>query len=558
MTQTLHGQAEAEKAILANQSPRYKRLEYLERWTEGTQYKGRPNFWDADAPLWEKEPCVVFPVAKMAAESNTDLCLSEGRFPTFKVAEADNVSEFLKNFHKEARFPTVAREAFTAAQGCGTSIAIYGVRKGKPFAELYPAKWCEREDGVDGELEKLIIQYPYLDEYQKANGEWAVRAMLYRREISKTDDVVMMPAKASETPQKISWQPDQAKSTKHNLGFVPVVWYPFMRGTKAVNVKDGVAIHQNLTDEIQAYDIARSQWHRGALLSEPQICEIGVTKGYNPTGLGDTASIPVTEFGGPVTPNNPIRGEIRSGGSKKKSRKKGPGQIWQYENKDTKVELLTYPSDALKAQQDNCTDLKLGIQETMGVVFLDPQNIKFAATTSGKALQAIKQRQVDHCAQYREDFRDGFLIPSIRIQLKLLQKLGSAIVIEMATEALAELGQLDIENGSIEVTYGDFYKPDPEEQKQIVDLLATAVEKGLMDAETAIEKAAPVLGVQDIEGLKERIKKDKIQRQEEELAVLKQWKDDSGSVPSGPKAPPQGGASGRPANGQNNSRQFGA
>jgi hypothetical protein len=380
MDTTLRGQAEAEKAVLANQSPRYKRLEYLERWTEGTQYKGRPNWWSDSVPLWEREPCVVFPIAKMAAESNTDLCLSEGRFPTFKVSDFDNVSEFLKNYHKEARFPTMAREAFTAAQGCGTSVVIHGVRKGKPFAEIYPAKWCEREDDADGEIEKLTIQYPYVEEYQLANGEWAVRAMLYRREITKTEDIVMMPARADENAKKISWQRDNTKSTAHNLGFVPVVWYAFMRGVKAANVVDGVAIHQNLTDEIQAYDIARSQWHRGALLSEPQIYEIGVSKGYNPTGLGETASIPMTEFGGPVTPKNPIRGEITSGG-KQKARKKGPGQIWQYENKDTTLGLLTYPSDALKAQQDNCSDLKLGIQETMGVVFLDPQNIKFAATT---------------------------------------------------------------------------------------------------------------------------------------------------------------------------------
>lgn len=528
------------RIISANTSSRYKRLEALESWIDGSQYDGRPDWWTggpSEAPLWERAPCVVYPVVGMAIDSNVDLCLGGERFPKFKIGEskpnkddADPVASFLVQLHSRMQFSTACREALAAAQGCGTAVAIYGVRDGLPTVEMPPAKWCAPEF-KRGALVKLTIQYPYEDERELGNGKVEPVVKLYKREITETSDTVFIPKIANESGVTGEWQVDDELSVKHGLGFCPVVWFAFQKGCQPVNVIDGRAIHERITDEIQAHDIARSQWHRGALYSEPQICEIGVSPGYNPTSLGREAGIPGTEHGGPVTPFNPITTTFGADG-KKAARKKGPGQVWQYSDPAVKVQVLEYSASALKSQQDNCSDLRLKIQEALSVVFLDPENIKFAATTSGKALDAIRAKQLDRCAKYRDDFRDGFLVPSLKIQLKLAK--GAKLTIDGTREAVTLIGD-DVDKVRVETVFGSFFRKDVAEEKAAIELLAKAVECRFLDQETAIERAAALFSVEDVEALKQRIADEMIAKVEREVAELKRWSEkqenDPGAVP---------------------------
>jgi len=445
MTGQPEGYDDAVKALHANKSLRFRRLEAIECWVTGAQYDGRKSWWDDSVPLWERAPCIVYPVVQIAIQSNTDLVLGEGRFPTFtsKPGEDEDSEEnglaedasaaldrFIVEHHRLCRFRAHAREAFAAGQGCGTAVGIHGVRQGRPFADLAPAKWATPELGPLGEVLGLEIRYPYIEEYKDERGKWRVRARVYRRVINQERDVTYLPAEADAEGREPNWQENKALTSEHKLGFCPVVWYPFMRGCVPVNEIDGAPIHKDITDEIQGHDIAVSQRHRGALFSEPQVVEIGVVPGYSPTELGRPAMVPATADGRKIS-----TGEARSWAgpgfleqpSGEQARKKGPGYPWQYSHPDTKVSVLTYPGDALKAQDDNARDLRIKLQESLCVVFLDPENIKFAATTSGKALEAIKQKQIDRCNQFRDDLRDNFLLPSVDMQLRIAQKLGDGL-----------------------------------------------------------------------------------------------------------------------------------
>lgn len=520
-------QDRAERLARANMSPRYCRLEHLGSWAIGTQYKGRPSFWDGTVPLWEREPCIVYPIVRMAAESNCDLVLGEGRFPSFHVEIDDSIGKgeaedtdkserdeytldsFLDDYHEQARFYAAARDAFLDGQSCGTAVLFQGVRNGRPFCETIPAKWCTPSFGANGELSAVEISYPYLDEYRRASdGKWAVRAMVYRRVIDTERDTEFFPIEAAESEiEPDAWRANPAKSATHNLGFVPCVWYAFNRGTQPVNVIDGRAIHQWVTDEIQAHDIARSQWHRGALYSEPYRYEVGVKPGYNPTGSGRVALVPTTEHGGATSPNNPMRGAFvdPEQEGKQGARKQGPGYWGQYPTGAT-VDQLVYPGDALKVQQDNCADLRIKLQEALAVVFLDPENIKFAATTSGKALEAIKQKQLDRCDTYREDLRDNLLVPAVKQQLKIAQKLQGGLKVPGVDEALTLMS--GITDPVIEVKWGNYFKPDPLEQQQILGMVVEAVTAGLITKKAAVEKIAPIFGIEDVESLLEELKKE--------------------------------------------------
>lgn len=549
-------QEQANEAFMANVSPRYLKLDGFEQWVDGRQYDGLCSWWDDKVPLWERAPCIVYPVVAIAASSYVDLLLGNGRFPEFTTKQSEDESDednglsveesaaldrFIREYHKICRFKAASRDGLYSAQGCGSVCEIHGVRAGKPFVDIVPAKWCEPKLGQEGEVLSLEIRYPYLEQYKQQNGKWAVRAKLYRRVIDQQRDVEYLPADAHEHGLEPSWRENKARSVDHNLGFCPVIWYPFMRGCVPVNEIDGKPIHQHITDEIRQHDIARSQWHRGALLSEPQIVEIGVSPDVNPTEPGRTPLILSTERGGPLGPHGmPTEktGAITGGfgfGHTQTARKKGPGYPWRFPDPDTKVIQLTYPGDALKCQEDNCRDLRLKLQEALCVVFLDPESIKFAATTSGKALEAIKQKQIDRCDQIRDDLTDRYFEPTISMQLRIADvilsrgqrlKVPGAEKVKKILAKFREPGErqsTDVQRPSgwqiptLQVRWGSYFAPDPAEQKTIVEMVINALGAGvpLLTIKAAIQKLAPIFGIENISAFMEELETERQARAEE-------------------------------------------
>lgn len=562
-------QAEANKAFLANVSPRYLRLEGFEKWVDGRQYDGKVSWWDDSVPLWERAPVIVYPVVSIAASSYVDLLLGNGRYPEFstKVGEDESdeenglseeesakVDRFIREYHKVCRFRAASRDAVYSAQGCGSVCEIHGARNGRPFVDNVPAKWCEPKLDAEGAVESLEIRYPYFDQYKDQQGKWAVRTRIYRRVVDKTRDVEYLPAEANENGTEPSWRENKDRTVEHGLGYCPVVWYPFMRGCVPVNEIDGRPIHLNITDEIHQHDIARSQWHRGALMSEPQVVETGVDPDHNPTEPGRPAVLVSTEHGGPLGPHGQptaktgaITGGYQTSGPKT-ARKKGPGYVWRYTDPATKVQFLTYPGDALKAQEDNCRDLRIKLQEALAVVFLDPESIKFAATTSGKALEAIKQKQLDRCDQIRDDLTDRFFDPTVSMQLRIAHTLmskGLSLKVPGAKQVKPILDKFvtpEVKktnaNGEVEkdaagkdvilepagwqiptlqVRWGTYFKPDADEQKKIVEMVLAALEAGvpILTVKVAIQKLAPIFGIENVTAFMETLEEERLARQQE-------------------------------------------
>src|SRR5690606_5389763 len=182
-----------------------------EKWANGTQYKGRPNWWDDSVPLWEREPCIVYPIVQIAAQSNVDLVLGESRAPKFTAHPGEDedgtdggideesskaLDRYLSKYHQLARFRSHCREAFIAAQQTGTAVAIHGVRNGVPFAELVPAAWCIPTFKDFPEVESLEIRYPFVEERKRKDGKWEAVCKLYRRVLTAESDTEYFPAEA--------------------------------------------------------------------------------------------------------------------------------------------------------------------------------------------------------------------------------------------------------------------------------------------------------------------------------------------------------------------------
>ena len=544
-------------------SPRYYRIDNLERWFDGNAYEGKwpwLNESEKAPPLLERAPCIVYPIAQSAALSNIDLILGEGRFPILTTnpgeddtawAEEDGedstnaglnqedsqfFDRFLNEIYRSSRFRSIAREALLQAHRSGTVCTLFGTRQGAPFAENIPAKWCEPKFDNFGAVMKLVVQYPYYEQYRDQNrGAWKLRVMIYRREIDETLDATMKPQEAQKDGALGPWVKDPEKTVAHGFGFCPVQWWKFMRFTDEAGRIDGHAFHEGILDEMHALDMALSQRQRAAMYAgDPLITETGVDPGYSPTSTGRVAGIQSTKQGGTPGPDNPSNGSYmgpnRSSGT---GRKKGPHIVWQYPNDATKVELHSLPGDALTALDNHARDLRAKIAEMLSVVFLEPDTVKFAATLSAKALVVLRDRQTSRCDVIREDAAYGWLIPASSMLLRItymsakthgpermrvrgLQKAmpllknclmvvsnnGGGAMVSKSVSADASAASEDTTEWVpplITIRWPGYYKPDVEEELKKITAASVAKKEGLATTRSCVEYLKGVIPVESID-----------------------------------------------------------
>jgi hypothetical protein len=512
-----HGHDAAVKAYNANLPARQRRMGWMRQWVDGTQYEGRAN-WFSDGehapPLLEREPCVVYPAARIAINSNVDLVLGDGRFPEIDVESdggdeasdeaARECNEAVRKLVKTTKLKAAARRALRECQKVGSTIAIISVRSGKPAIDVPRAEWAEPKFGADGEIESVEIRYPYISEQRSPRGERTEKCLLFRRVIDTENDTTFLPGDAALSGSEPEWKVDATKTFAHGLGFCPVVWHAHMRECDIVETFDGEAIHEGLLDEIFAHDVSLSQRHRASLyVGDPQIVETGVSDigAIGTTGrMADTGMMPgevlATMSGGRPSASNPIIGTFgaRPG---PRVRRKSPGEVWSYDDQNARVSYLTVPADALNVIAENACDLKTKLCESMAVVLIDPENVKFASTLSGKALEALKARQLDRCNQIRDDFWDGWIEPVVRMLCRVCVAKATGLV-----QRLVEIlpGVASVAAGAeLEPLWGDYFNPSPDDDQKTVNTVTHARDAKLLSRRRALELLAPVFGTASVD-----------------------------------------------------------
>lgn len=488
----------AQKVVEEKTSPRARELRELWAYVKGTQYDHKPNFFidSNEIPLWDRAPCIVSPLVLNAIQANGDLVLGEGKFPAakFEGDEAGDDSEALSIVEKKSRLRKAAREVFTIAQGAKSCAAILSIRANKlAWSTVHPSK-CEPEFDADGNVTKLTVEYPYVGKTKVEGGDVIAVPLLYRRVIDTKSDTTYFPRRADidEPPR-----PDPSQTYAHGFGFCPVIWYPHMKECDVVGDYDGRAIHEQLLDEILGYDLCISQKHRAALYGgDPQIVEMGVSPGYNPTEPVNTTVRVAASVDGQAHESEATSAYVAPVPKQKKGRKKSTGVVWQYPDPTTKVEILALPGEALDVLQKHGRELKSTILDGLGVVVLDAEAIAELGKLSGRALDGIYEKHRNRCDQYREDFADGFLRPAWKMLLRAAARLPKLLK-----------GKTPDPETEIELSWGEYSKPDPLDQQMIVDLVVTAyaLRPRLITRRAAVTMLRGILGVDNVDQYLEQL-----------------------------------------------------
>jgi len=539
----IYGQDEAQKAIQANVTPRMLHLGKLRRYVTGDQYEGRPKWNDKSVPVWDREPCIIWPAAEGAITSNEDLLLADGRYPTVSSRpdedEGDEqealdeesskrIDSLIRSIEREAKLRAHNRAAYCDGQSVGTCIGLFGARDGRLFAETIQAEYSTATFDQHGVIVSLTVQYPYVDISRDARGEWHAKPFIFRRVIDATSDTTFLPGEARQDGLEPTWTPDPTKTAQHNLGVCPVIYHKFRLVSSIVNDTDGKAIHAHSLDELDEFNLMASIRRDGAVHSLPQKYEIGVEPGYNPTAPAQTGLIVFgTPNGGTYSPHSPPKEAfISRGGVPQGARKQGPGWVNQYSDTNVKVGQLELSAGALAALADTMADLRARITEALAWVALNPEEIKFAAALSGKALERLMARQLNRVAKDRDGFGIDYLRASYCMLLRIAAKLGSTALKTRGLD-VAHKDLLTFETQAdgwtdppITLRWGTWFQPNAEDEKNIVDTTKVAFDSKLITKRTAVEKLQRTFAIENVDAYLESLEEEATERDAKEADDL--------------------------------------
>jgi len=243
------------------------RLDVLNRILEGRLYDVLPFAFhdERDAsneyiPIRKRRPSVRYPLARIVVDDALSLVFSEGHFPVLD-SEDDAARVLLRDVIAEAGLNAVMQEA--ALRGSVGSVAVLmRVLRGRVFFSVLPSQfltpsWDPEEPGaLLSVTERFKVRGAELvaQGYEIADPGatyWFMRSWDDEREIW----YVPWPAAGNGGPVE-----DPARSVRHGLGFVPMVWIRNLPGGDAI---DGACTFRAAVEINIEIDYQLSQAGRG-------------------------------------------------------------------------------------------------------------------------------------------------------------------------------------------------------------------------------------------------------------------------------------------------------
>ena len=231
---------------------RVRRLTLNRQILDGTLYDALPYEFHEERtdsgeyiPLRKRRPSVRYGLARLVVEDSVALLFSEGHFPTYESSDG-TVRDALAAFSREVRLNEVMVDA--GLRGSVGSVALhFRILKGRAFVDVVDTVyltpfWDPAEPDM---LIRVTEQY-------KVRGSAMIAAGVsvgdpgamywFRRVWDTTAERWFLPVAVGEPMDFIE---DAARTIKHGLGFVPIVW---IRNLPGGTHPDGFCTFQSAID----------------------------------------------------------------------------------------------------------------------------------------------------------------------------------------------------------------------------------------------------------------------------------------------------------------------
>lgn len=293
-------------------APRTRRLDIYQRVLNGTIYDGLPYAFQDErngageyVPLRARRPSVRYGLCRIVVEDSVALLFSAGHFPAVECSDPD-LSQLMSHIVQECRLNEVMIDA--ALRGSVGSVAIMmRVLRGRLFFSVLETQYLtpEWQAFAPDRLARVTERYKVRGRDLIDQGYQDIeRGGLYwfQRVWDQQAETWFLPVPVGQPD--IVPEVDEARSVRHNLGFVPVVWVRNLPGGEGV---DGACTFRSAIETSIEIDYQLSQAGRGLkyasdptlLIKEPATSDREIVKGAgNALVVSEKGDAKLLEIGG--------------------------------------------------------------------------------------------------------------------------------------------------------------------------------------------------------------------------------------------------------------------
>ncbi len=283
-------------------SERTRQLNLMQKLLDGSFYDALPYEFHEERsaageyiPLRLRRPSVRYGLVRLVVEDSVALLFSEGHFPAFELPDP-LVREVLASVVRDVRLNAVMVEA--GLRGAIGSVALLlRVLRGRIFVDVMetPYLWPEWAADAPDMLSRVTERYKVSGADLAAQGFTVPdigAAYWFRRVWDDQFERWYEPQLVGSAGPPV---PDDARTVRHGLGFVPVVWIKNLPGGSGV---DGACTFRSAVDTGIEIDYQLSQAGRGLKYSSDPTLLIREPAGMDGTMVrGAANALVVSEKG---------------------------------------------------------------------------------------------------------------------------------------------------------------------------------------------------------------------------------------------------------------------
>jgi len=391
---------------------------------------------------------VRYALSRVVVEDSVALLFSDGHMPQVVSPDAA-VRDALDAVVRECRLNQVMTEA--AIRGSvGSACVLLRILRGRVFLDVLDTAWLvpvwelEAPDTLSSVTERYKVPGADLAAAGFAVADEAVTYWFQRR-WDAADETWFLPQEVGSGEEPVV---DAARSVRHGLGFVPLVWVRNLPGGEA---PDGACTFRAAVETGIEIDYQLSQAGRGLkyssdptlLIKEPAGLDGDMVRGAaNALVVSEKGDAKLLEIGGTAS-----------------------AAVIEY--------VRTLREFALESVHGNRSDAS-----------------RLSAASSGRALELMNQGLVWLADNLRVSYGEGALLQLARMVLQASQRYRLRI-------GGVELGRLDAD-APLSLAWPRWYPDSAQDRAADAHTLIALVAAGQLSRETALRFLAPTYGVQDI------------------------------------------------------------
>lgn len=439
---------------------RARTLDLLRRVLDGSLYDALPYHFHEErtaggeyVPLRARRPSVRYSLCRVVVEDSVALLFSEAHFPTFECADRAVVSA-LADVVKESRLNQTMIEA--ALRGSVGSVAVLmRVLRGRVFFSVLDTMHLtpEWDPQAPDTLVRVTERYKVPGKILAAQGYEVAEPHQdhwFARQWDGEWETWFLPTPVQDQPAPAI--ADDARTVKHGLGFVPIVWIRNLPGASATgSPDDGACTFRAAVETSIEIDYQLSQAGRGLkyssdptlLIKEPASSDGEIVKGAgNALVVSEKGDAKLLEIGG--TASAAVMDYVRA--------------------------LREFALESVHGNRASADRL--------------------TAAQSGRALELMNQSLIWLADNLRVSYGEGALLSIAR----MIVRASHVYALDVFGERIEPLDP----SARVSLKWPNWYPPDAGDRQRDAQTLATLQRSGHLSRRTAVQSIADVYDIEDV------------------------------------------------------------